>query len=127
MPLPDVHTVPLQPEVLSSHLDAAPATPPEVLSLASIDAANNDGALLTTEEQEKIERVAHNCAQMVADLNDQQAEQREEIKRENEEFNLIKQEVDEAAGKPNCRRKYSSAWVRIDPAKTRTSKASAAS
>ncbi len=60
---------------------------------------NNEELLLTTDEEEKIEQVTSRCAEILEDLNDLHFEQQEEVNKEKEEFNLIKQEVDEAASK----------------------------
>ncbi|CAF4336830.1 unnamed protein product, partial [Adineta steineri] len=63
----------------------------------SIIEPKEDEILLTTDENEQIENVTNNCAQILEDLNDLQFEQQKEINKEQEEFNLIKQEVDEVA------------------------------
>ncbi|CAF0740310.1 unnamed protein product [Adineta steineri] len=99
--LPDVETVPLQPQVINSQSEVINNTN----SITTLPTSTNesiiepkeDEILLTTDENEQIENVTNNCAQILEDLNDLQFEQQKEINKEQEEFNLIKQEVDEVA------------------------------
>ena len=104
MLLPDVETATLQPEVLIPQLE----TTNNIIPISSLSPSSTneslvelkkDEVLFTTDEEEQIEHVSNTCAQILGDLNDLQFEQQEEINKETEEFNLIKNEVDEAASK----------------------------
>jgi hypothetical protein len=100
--LPDVETATLQPELLIPQSQTSMNTIPAPLPASTnepIVESTKDEVLLTTDEEEQIEQVTNTCAQILEDLNDLQFEQQEEIDKEKEEFNLIKQEVDEAASK----------------------------
>jgi hypothetical protein len=59
--------------------------------------SKKDELLLTTDEEEQVEHVTNTCAKILDDLNDLRFEQQEEINKEKEEFNLIKQDIDEVA------------------------------
>ena len=54
-----------------------------------------------TDEEEQIEHVTNTCAHILEDLNGLQFEQQQEINKEKEEFNLIHEEVNEAASNLN--------------------------
>ncbi|UJR14770.1 hypothetical protein I4U23_001758 [Adineta vaga] len=96
--LPDVETAILQPEIINSQVKNIQENIPNESLPILPDDSKKDELLLTTDEEEQIEQVSTNCAQILEDLNDIQFEQQEEINKEQEEFNLVKQEVDEAAG-----------------------------
>jgi len=95
--LPDVETATLQPEILTPPAPIPNHTSPVSVSNEPVIESKNDELLLTTDEEEQIEHVKNTCAHILEDLNDIQFEQQEEIDKEKEEFNLIKEEVDEAA------------------------------
>ena len=59
----------------------------------------NDELLLTVDEEERIEQVSSQCARILDDLTDLQFEQQDDIKKEKQEFQLIKDEVDQVASK----------------------------
>jgi hypothetical protein len=61
--------------------------------------SKNDELLLTTDEEEQIEHVKNASAQILEDLNDLQFEQQQELDKEQEEVNLIREEVDEVSSK----------------------------
>lgn len=111
MLLPDVQTAILQPEVLSPPVEASSTTKADLLadvstpsnasSLAN-DSSNEtkkEEPLLTTAEEEQIEHVTNRCAQIIDDLTDLRFEQEEELDKQKEEFNLVKEEIDEVTSK----------------------------
>ena len=59
----------------------------------------NEDLLLTTADEEQIEQVTNRCAQILDDLTDLRFEQQEELEQQKEEFNLVKEEIDEVASK----------------------------
>jgi len=64
----------------------------------------DDELLLTTEEEDEIKQVTNNAAHILEDLTDLQFEQQQEIKKEQEEIEVINREIDEAASKQiKCR------------------------
>ncbi|CAF4636948.1 unnamed protein product, partial [Rotaria sp. Silwood1] len=98
--LPDVQTVTLQPEIVNTHLQ----TPTNIMPISSTITTNEpviesktEELLFTNDEEEKIEHVTNTCAKILDDLNDLQFEQQEQINQEKEEFDVIQQEVNEAA------------------------------
>ncbi|CAF1605051.1 unnamed protein product [Rotaria magnacalcarata] len=99
--LPDVAAAPLQPEIVNSQVPTPIETEPVSLVVVPIHEpvmqANPDELLFTTDEEEHIEHVTSACAQILADLSDLQFEQQDEINKEKEEFNLIQEEVNQAA------------------------------
>ena len=64
-----------------------------------VEPKNDDALLLTVDEEEQIEQVSSQCARILDDLTDLQFEQQDEIKKEKQEFQLIKDEVDQVASK----------------------------
>jgi predicted transcriptional regulator len=97
--LPDVQTATLQPEILTPHTSVSNDPTPIIAPSEPVIEPKQEELLLTTDEEEHIEQVSNRCAEILEDLNDLQFEQQEEFDKEKEEFNLIKQEVDEAASK----------------------------
>lgn len=105
MLLPDVQTAALQPEILT------PQTPPVTTTTTTltptpvdvpsepVKETKQEELLLTTEEENEIEQVQSNAAHILEDLTDIQFEQHEQIKKEKEEFDSIKNDIDEAASK----------------------------
>jgi len=90
--LPDVETATLQPEIVTPPVPTSNHTNEPV-----IESKKDDELLLTTDEDEQVKHVKNTCAHIIEDLNDIQFEQQEEINQEQEEFNLMKKEIDEVA------------------------------
>ncbi len=97
--MPDVQTATLQPEIITPQTPISNNTNPVLVLNEPVIETKKEELLLTTDEEEQIEHVTNTCAHILEDLNDLQFEQQEEIKKEKEEFNLIKEEVDEVASK----------------------------
>lgn len=101
--LQDVKTAPLQPEILSN--SASPPSQPQSISPPTqkkepiIDTSHHEERLFTTAEEDQIANVTNSCAHIIADLQDLEIEQQEEIDKEKEEFELIQDEVDQVASK----------------------------
>ncbi|CAF4052372.1 unnamed protein product [Rotaria sp. Silwood2] len=98
--LPDVETATLQPEIVNPQ----PQTPTNIISNSPSITTNEpvqelkqDELLFTNDEEEKIEHVTNTCVKILEDLSDLQFEQQEQMNKEKEEFDLIQEEVNEAA------------------------------
>jgi hypothetical protein len=55
--------------------------------------------LLTVDDEQQIEQVTNQCTRILDDLTDLQFDQHEQIQDEHREFQLIKQQVDQASSK----------------------------
>lgn len=72
---------------------------PETTTTTKVENEPSTDLLLTIDEENQINSISNQCTNILEDLTDLQFDQQQEIKEEKEEFDLLNNEINEAASK----------------------------
>ena len=101
--MPDVQVATLEPECINrpAHPSPPEAVAPETTTTTTANVENEPSTdlLLTIDDENQIKSISNQCANILEDLTDLQFDQQQEIKEEQKEFDLLNDEINEAASK----------------------------